>query len=123
MKKELLTIEFRYHDAPKFEHDSPYRSKTVTVGVFETLEDAVAAGNTLLKELAKTFEVRPNDVFKVNGLFGAPERLVTNTCYRTKGTEYFAKITRLDFSSVTDTVTECFTAYDRYKSYKKSLDQ
>ena len=45
MTKELLTIEFRYRDKPKSDSDSEHRSKTITIGVFDTLEEAIVEGN------------------------------------------------------------------------------
>jgi hypothetical protein len=79
MKKELLTIEFRYHDRPMGECDSVYKTKRITLGVFDTLKEAIDEGNKALEVLSKTFEVRHDDKFKIKGLFGLPNRLVTNT--------------------------------------------
>lgn len=117
MKKELVTIEFRYHDSPKWERDGGYRNKTITVGIFDTLEEAVEKGNNALEALSKHFQVRPEDKFKVRGLFGSPNRLVTNCCYPTKGIQYFAKIESLQFDNLSDTIKETFEAAERYKEY------
>lgn len=121
MTKELLTIEFRYHDKPKSEAFSGCETKTITIGVFDTLEDAVVEGTKVVAELAKSFEVRHDDKFAIKGLFGLPNRLVTNCCYPTKGIQFFAKITKLEFNSLDETIAETFKAFDRYKEYKKSL--
>lgn len=121
MVKELLTIEFRYHDKPKGEHDSEYKNKTITIGVFDTIEEAIIQGNRTLEILSKNFELRGNDKFKVKGLFGQPDRLVTNTCYPTKGIQYFAKIEKLKFDDLNETLKETFKAYERYKEYKNNL--
>lgn len=101
MNKELLCIEFRHYS------DGDYKTKTVTIGVYDTLEAAVSAGNDALKLLSTRFEVRANDRFTLNGFFGRPNRLVTNTSYPTNRVEYFAKITKLDFDDLND-VIECF---------------
>ena len=120
MKKEILKIEFRYHDAPKGVHLSgEYPSKTVTIGIFDTLEEAVNKGNEILATLSKSFEVRSGDKFKINGLFGYPDRLVSNCCYPTNGVQYFAKITTLDFCDLGEVVSETFTAFERWKKYKQ----
>ena len=63
-------------------------------------------GNRALNKLSKTFEVRPNDIFTVSGLFGCPNRLVTNCCYPTKGIQYFAKITNLNFEFLDDAIED-----------------
>lgn len=120
--KELVTIEFRYMDAPKGEHDSGNKNKTITVGIFDTLDEAIEKGNEAIKELSKHFQVRADDNFMPKFLFGFPKRLVTNTCYPTKGIQYFAKITKLEFDDLNDTITETFSAVERYKEYKSKLE-
>lgn len=119
MQKELLTIEFRYHDRPNPAGFGEWPDKTITIGVFDTLEEAVEEGNKTIKVLSKYFEVRPDDKFKMKFLFGAPKRLVTNTCYPTNGVQYFANITTLKFDNLEDTIAETFAAFERYKEYKR----
>lgn len=116
--KELLTIEFRYNDKPIDRDDYEYKCKTITIGVFDTLEEAINEGNKKLNDLSKSFEVRADDKFKLHHLFGNPKRLVTNTCYTTNGIQYFAKITPLKFDDLADIVNETFKASDRYKAFK-----
>lgn len=118
MTKQLLTIEFRYHDAPKGDYGTECKSKTTTIGIFDTIEQAMEAGNNALKVLANHFQVRGDDVFKANFLWGMPKTLVTNTCYPTKGIQYFAKIETLHFTDLQEAIHETFAAYDRYKEYK-----
>lgn len=41
MEKFLVTIEFRYSDAPKYEGESSqYITKEITIGVFDTRDEA-----------------------------------------------------------------------------------
>lgn len=120
--KELLTIEFRYHDKPDDAGFGEYPTKTITIGVFDTLEEAVSEGNKALKVLSENFQVRADDRFKVHGLFGCPHRLVTNCCYPTKGVQYFATITPLKFDDLSETIVETFKAFERYKQYKKEKE-
>lgn len=123
MKKELLKIELRYQDEPNGEHDSETRSKTITIGIYDTLEEAVEEGNKTMKVLSEYFDVRVEDRFAVRGLFGRPDRLVSNCCYTTKGVVYFANITTLNFDDISEAITEAFKARDRYKRYKESEDR
>lgn len=118
MQKELLTIEFRYHDQPDT-IDSTYRNKTITIGIFDTLEEAIEEGNKALEILSKHFQVRSDDHFCLHFLFGTPCRLVTNCCYPTNGIQYFAKITPLKFDNLSNIIKETFDAYERYKLYKE----
>ena len=86
------------------------------------MEEAVKAGNETLKVLSEHFQVRSDDRFKVRGLFGTPDRLVTNCCYTTKGIAYFAKITPLKFDDLSETIAETFKAYDRYRQYRREQE-
>lgn len=119
MQKELLEIEFRYNDRPIGSRPATSCSKTIAIGIFDTLEEAVKAGNETLKVLSEHFQVRADDRFKVRGLFGTPDRLVTNCCYTTKGIAYFARITPLKFNDLSETIAETFKAYDRYRQYRR----
>ena len=114
-QKELLTIEFRYHDQPEDVTNSVCRNKTITIGIFDTLEEAIEKGNKALEILSKHFQVRPDDKFQLHYLC----RLVTNCCYPTNGIQYFAKITPLRFDDLSNTIKETFDAYERYKLSKE----
>jgi hypothetical protein len=120
MKKQLLTIEFRYRDQPANENCSEHKTKTITIGIFDTLEESVIEGNKAIDTLSKTFEVRSDDRFKVKGLFGSPKRLVTNTCYPTNGIQYFAKIEELKFDDLTGAIGETFEAFQRYERHEQT---
>lgn len=119
MQKELVSIEFRYYDSPKCDGLSGYTETSITIGVFDNIDEAIIAGNKAIDELSVNFEVRADDKFMNNYLFGNPKRLVTNFCYATNGIQYFAKITPLIFKSVKEMVGETFLAYSRYKKYKE----
>lgn len=119
MNKELLTVEFRYNGDPD-SIGSDYYNTTVTIGIYDTLEEAVKAGEDLLDNtLSKYFQVRETDRFSTNGFFGLPERLVTNCCYPTKGVQYFAKITKLEFNDPTTTIENILSQADRYITRRK----
>lgn len=49
IEKFLLTIEFRYDKAPKFDSDFTCMSKTITIGVFDNFDDAAINGNKALE--------------------------------------------------------------------------
>lgn len=115
---EKLEIEFRYKDSTKNRDDYIICNRFVTIGLFDTIEEAVIKGNETLKLLSdKGFEVRADDRFKVKGLFGNPNRLVSNTIYSDK-VNYFAKITNLSTNNINDTIEEAFNGRVRYNEYK-----
>jgi hypothetical protein len=119
MKKYLLDVEFRYHDKPDNNGFGSYPNRTVTIGIYDTIEEAIEEGNKAIAILSKSFEVRSDDKFLLHGLFGCPKNLVTNCCYSTKGIQYFAHIKTLKFDNLEETIKECFDAFERYKQYKK----
>jgi hypothetical protein len=60
MEKHLVTIEFRYLDAPKFEHDTTNKKRTVTIGVFNDFDTACKEGNNILELMESKFKLNPN---------------------------------------------------------------
>lgn len=112
MKKELLTIEFRYAIKSTDDDFGEHKTKNITIGIFDTIEEAIEEGNKVLNAISSRFELRADDKFKLKNLFGFPKRLVTNTCYPTKGVQYFAKITPLDFKDLGNTIDEIFKEVD-----------
>ena len=124
MTKELLTIEFRYHDVPKGEYDSEYKSKTITIGVFDTLEEAIVAGNKAMEVFEDYFKLNPHynrkERFSKNGgCFGYPKRLITRLGYLYSPFEFYAKIEQLTYVDVDQTIIEVLEAGKRYIEYKK----
>lgn len=110
--KELLTVEFRYNNyVPHNDFETGYKTKTITLGVFDTLEEAITEGNKALEVLSKSFNIKER--FKLRGLFGRPDRLVTDSKMG-----LFAKIEQLRFNDLSETVTEVFAALERYKVYR-----
>ena len=134
MTKELLTIEFRYCDVPKGEYDSGHQSKKITLGVFDTLEEAIIEGNKALEMFEKHFKLHTfpdgrnakKDRFsKTGGCFGSANRLISPLAYLQTPFDFYAKITKLTYADVEQTIAEVLEANKRYKEYKslESLEQ
>ncbi len=130
MEKFLVTIEFRYSDAPKDENSSTYKNKTVTIGVYDNFDDACINGNILLETLESKFEIHtfPNgskakkDRFSLNGgCFGSKNTLVTNLAYLKTPFEFYAKIETLKYNSIEESIEDVVNSVKRYRNYKKSL--
>lgn len=130
MTKELVTIEFRYRDKPKGDWDSEHKDKTITVGVYDTLEEAIVEGNKVLEILEKNFKLHvfPNNkgeakrerFSKNGGCFGYPHRLVTNMAYLQTPFAFFAKIEKLTYGDIEQTIAEVAEAKKRYIEYQNS---
>jgi len=126
MTKELVTIEFRYNDAPKGDHDSDYKNKKITIGVFDTFDEAATAGNKALEVFEKHFKLNPawnrKERFSKNGgCFGEPQRLISALAYLQTPFDFYAKITKLTYADVDETINEVLEAVKRYKKYENSL--
>jgi hypothetical protein len=72
MQKEILTVEFRYHE----NHWVNPTHKVLTIGIFDTLEEAIVKGNEAITVLSQKFTFNKEDKFSLNGFLGLPEKLV-----------------------------------------------
>lgn len=123
MNKELLTIKFEYYDVPKWDMDSGNTERTITIGIFDTFEEAVAAGNKAVKTLSELLGVENKDRFTKYGLLGFPTRSVCNYFCRSGNILYRAEITPLVFDDLRDMVKEAFEARKRYQAFKKKQEE
>jgi hypothetical protein len=125
MTKELLTIEFRYHDKPTYDGSSGSETKTITLGVFDTLDEAIIEGNKALEVFEKHFKLntawnRKERFSKNGGCFGNPNRLITDLAYLQTPFSFFAKITKLEYADVDQSINDVLDANKRYRDYKLS---
>lgn len=127
MEKYLVTIEFRYSDAPQTEDGSTSKNKTVTIGVYDTFDDACTNGNNLLETLESKFELHefpggrkaPKERFSKNGgCFGSKNTLVTNLAYLKTPFEFYAKIQTLRYSGIDESINDVVDSIKRYRNYK-----
>lgn len=113
MTKQLVTIEFRYKCVPNSDLCSCHRQKTITVGIYDTIEEAVAEGNKAVNKLLKNYKI--NGEFNVKDSLGVSNRIVTDY------TNVFAKITELKFDDVEATMNEVAESNAKFIEYKKTL--
>jgi hypothetical protein len=121
--KELVTIEFRYSEAPEFEDDLTNKTKKITVGVFDTFNEATEEGNKALEIFEKHFKLNPNynkkkRFSKNGGAFGYPKRLITNLGYIQTDFEFYAKITELKYNDIESTILEVSKSQKRHRNSK-----
>lgn len=130
MEKYLVKIEFRYSDAPETEYGSTSKNKMVTIGVYDTFEDACRNGNNLLETLESKFELHkfpdgrkaPKERFSKNGgCFGGKKTLVTNLAYLKTPFEFYANIETLEYSPIDEIIEDVVSASERYIRYKIQL--
>lgn len=114
-EKHLVTIEFRY--TTKFineykETENKSKNKTITIGLFDTLEEAIIEGNKSLEVLESHFPLHTypsgdkakKNRFCKNYIFGQPNKLVTNLAYLKTPFEFFAKIQTLYYANTNDAI-------------------
>lgn len=127
MEKYLVRIEFRYSDAPETEGRSTYKNKMVTIGVYDTFEDACQNGNNLLKILESKFELHQfpdsrkasKERFSKNGgPFGSKNDSVTNLAYLKTPFNFYAKIETLKYSPIDEIIEDVASASKRYVDYQ-----
>ena len=130
MKKYLVKIEFRYYDAPKTEDEYTSKTKKVTIGVYDTLEEACKNGNNLLEVLESKFELHqfPNGTkaskerfSKNGGYLGSKKDLVSNLAYLKTPFEFYAKIETLEYSPIEEVIENVVSASKRYMDYKLEI--
>jgi hypothetical protein len=108
--KQLLTVEFRYNDK-----ENNQICKTITIGVYDTLNEAIVEGNKQLELLESKFSLHkfPNgkeankNRFSLNGgCYGSKKTLVTNLAYLKTPFDFFFKITELKYSNILDVIED-----------------
>ena len=116
MNKYLVQIQFRYNS---------YESKTRTIGVYETFEEACEHGNNLLKQLESRFPIHvfpdsgreaEKERFSLNGgAFRSKNVLVTDLAYLKTPFSFFAKISTLNYEPVDSTIDTILEEIKRRK--------
>lgn len=122
MTKHLVTIEFRYNDVPKYDRDSGYTTKNVTVGVYDTIEEAIIEGNKKMEIFEKHFKLNihhnKKERFSKTGFLGTPNTLISDIGYLFTPFSFFAKISKLHYLDVEETILEVLQATKKYKEFK-----
>jgi hypothetical protein len=130
MKKYLVTIEFRYSDAPRHSDDYTSKTKKVTIGVYDDFDEACKHGNALMENLESKFpihkfpggsEARRYRFSKTGGCFGSKQDLITDMAYLKTPFSFFAKIATLNHDAIDDVIDDVIGSAKRYREYKLSL--
>ena len=127
MEKYLVNVEFRYNDKKPDRDEDNYESKTITIGVFDTLEEANTEGNKLLEILESNYPLHEfpdgrkaakERFSKHGGAFGSRKDLITNMAYLKTPFSFFARVKKLQYLDVQDTIDEALASCKRYRAYK-----
>lgn len=126
MEKYLVTIEFRYNDDPNYgDNLSQYVNKVITLGTFDTRDEANLIGNKALEIFEDKFKLnsyynKKERFSNHGGCFGYPNDLITELAYLQTPFSFFAKITKLKYDDVEQTIVNAIEACKRYEEYKNS---
>lgn len=121
MIKYLVQIKFRYTDIVG--GDERYREDVVTVGVYDTADEAYTKGNEALEVFEQNFPLNPNYMRKdrfsaTGGCFGYPEHLISNLAYLTTPFSFYASVEPLKIEPVQEKIDAVMAAVKRYKDYQ-----
>lgn len=132
-EKYLVDISFKYNCAPNAIPKISYNHKTITVGIFNNIEDAYKAGNKALKKLEKRFPINPiykdkryikqNTFNKDGGSMGHPRHMVTEIGYLNTPFKFFAEVKQLTFDDVDETLDEILESINEYEKQEKQTEQ
>jgi len=125
MKTQFLTtIEFRYNDAPKYDDDNvQHLNKIVTLGVFDTIQEAQTAGNKVLELLESNYKLNPNYNIKQRlGLGRYNKNLITDLGYIKTPFSFYLKITELKYNDLEQVIIDATESIKRYKQFKISAE-
>ena len=120
MNKYLVTIEFRYSDVPDA-WDSTHRSKKFTIGVYDSIEDAIVNGNKQLEIFEKHFKL--NTAWNRKERFSKDNKLISDLAYLQTPFQFFAKIDTLVYCNIEQELHNVMQAVKNYKEYQSAQDQ
>lgn len=114
MEKFLLRVELRYCSVPKSEYHSEHNFEYTTIGVYDSFKEACIAGNEVLNNTIKKYNLKTYDGFSEHGgPFRSRNTLVTNCC-SSDPIKYFAKITTLKFRDLNEHIEHALKAQKEY---------
>ena len=120
MNKYLVTIEFRYSEVI---NDEPsYKTKILTIGVYNSFENACLNGNNVLKLMENKFKLhefpdgRKADKERLN----KKNNLIIDLDYLKTPFQFFLKITELKYDEIETVIEYVLKSCERYKNFKNS---
>jgi hypothetical protein len=100
--KYQVDIEFRY-TTKNDDDETDYHFKTCVIGIYNTLDDAVQAGNIMLESQLET-RFKLNEHWNVKERFSKNNVLISELAYLRTPFQFFARIKPLHFTDVGEAV-------------------
>jgi len=121
-----LEIKFRYHKADPTLQFCTQTEAIHLIGIYQTLEESVKAGNELLDTITKYGKVNINETerFSMKGHFNIPNRSVSNFfVVGNSNILFFANIHKHDTRNITDILDDAFVGIEYAQQYhEKEVD-
>lgn len=125
--KYLLTLEFRFTSVNKDKTDKNYNNKTITIGVFDSFDDACKEGNKNLEIMESRFSLHkfpqghsaPKERFSKNGgCFNSRNTLITNLAYLKTPFQFYFKITDLNYQNIESFINDTLSSVNEYREWR-----
>jgi len=125
--KYLVTVEFRFTSVNKDKTDKNYNNKTITIGVFDSFDDACKEGNKNLEIMESRFSLHkfpqghfaPKERFSKNGgCFNSRKTLITNLAYLKTPFEFYFKITDLNYQNIESFIDDTLSSVNEYREWR-----
>lgn len=125
MKKYLVTIKFIYSGVAKSDYDCTSKTKRITIGIYDSFDDACIHGNDVLKTLESKFKLHKfpdgttasrDRLGKRLYSFGGRKSLVTDSAYLKTPFNFYLKIDTLNYGSITDTIDDVLDSVKEFRS-------
>lgn len=120
--KYELTFEVRYPDLDNFGHDIVTKKDTISLGIFDTYEDACKVGNDFLDNTISKYYKRPH--YDKLMRFGDMQiNLATNAGMSDCIDKYFVRIREIRIGNPIELIMDAKNAVERVEDYKKKFDK
>ena len=128
MNKFLVRFEFNYHYVRTSNSESGNKSKRITIGVYDTFDEAAKHGNEVLEYLEKHFLLNPNCDTKVRfskdgGCFGFPKDLISNVGYLRTPFYFCGTIKCLVYEDFRETILNIKESEEEYNNYPEQQEE
>lgn len=120
MKQYLVTIEFRYSDEPT-SYGSTYRIEKNTVGVYNTIEEALKNADFVCETLESRFPLNEN--YNTKQRLNKRLHFMSNLGYIRTPFDFYLRIETLSYKHIDNAIDEAIEAKERYIKYRQTQEQ
>jgi len=120
MDKYLVKIEFRYTGMDTSGQDIRCKSKTVTIGVFDSFEKACIEGNKIFPKLEERYKLNPN--YNIKQRLSFDKRLISDLAYIQTPFQFFVSIETLHYKNISENLDIIENDIKLVKNFKENFE-